>query len=499
VFVTGREGTLSAISPITMGEIPIEGSLGAVPHGSPEADSRVALVQGLGQALRQNDTYFLQLIQNIPVAIYSTDADGRIVFYNEAAAELWGRRPKLGEDWWCGSWRLFWPDGRPMAHDECPMAVTLKTGTAPTGLWAYAERPDGSRFPFIPYPTPLFDGEGKLVGAVNMLMDITEQKRGEEAVQRLAAIVESSDDAIVSKDLNGIIASWNRGAERLFGYSSDEVIGKSVTILIPEDRHDEEPGILARIRRGERVDHYETIRRRKDGTLLNISLTISPVKDAQGRIIGASKIARDITERKRAEERQALLMGELKHRTANLAAVITAIASQSRPKDSPVVDRFVDSLLSRIRNLLAIGELVVSSNSRTPDLGEVVRAALEPFLGTPPRIAIEGPRLAIPEQLAGGIALAFHELATNALKYGALSSDDGTVSVSWTVAPVEDGKRVEMLWREHDGPAVAQPERSGFGSRVIQSALASARNGSVDLDYGADGLKCRFAFELPTA
>ncbi|HEY8696124.1 MAG TPA: PAS domain S-box protein [Rhizomicrobium sp.] len=487
---------MSAISPIAVGEIPVEGLRGAVPHGSPAADSRVALVQGIGQALRQNDSYFLQLIQNIPVAIYSTDAEGRIVFYNEAAAHLWGRRPKLGEDWWCGSWRLFWPDGRPMAHDECPMAVTLKTGTAPTGVWAYAERPDGSRFPFIPYPTPLFDAEGKLIGAVNMLMDITEQKRGEEAVHRLAAIVESSDDAIVSKDLNGVIASWNSGAERLFGYSADEVIGKPVTILIPEERHDEEPGILARLRRGERVDHYETIRRRKDGTLIDVSLTVSPVRDAQGNIVGASKIARDITERKRAEERRALLMGELKHRTANLAAVITAIASQSRPKDSPVVDRFVDSLLGRIRNLLAVGELVVASNSRTPDLREVVRAALEPFLGTPPRIAIEGPSLTIPEQLASGLALAFHELATNAIKYGALSPDGGTVSVSWTVAPAQDGRRVEMLWQERDGPAVAAPAGSGFGSRVIRSALASARNGSVDLDYAAHGLKCRFAFEL---
>jgi PAS domain S-box-containing protein len=469
-------------------------------RGQAEAADRTGgWLRETGQALRQGDPYFLQLIQNIPVAIYSTDAEGRIVFFNEAAAQLWGRRPKLGEDWWCGSWRLFWPDGRPMAHDECPMAVTLKTGTAPTGVWAYAERPDGSRFPFIPYPTPLFDAEGKLIGAVNMLMDITEQKRGEEAVQRLAAIVESSDDAIVSKDLNGIIASWNRGAERLFGYTADEVIGKPITVLIPEERHNEEPGILARIRRGERIDHYETIRRRKDGTLIDVSLTVSPVKDAQGNIVGASKIARDITERKRAEKRRALLMGELKHRTSNLAAVITAIASQSRPKDSPVVDRFVDSLLGRIRNLLAIGELVVSSNSRTPDLREVVRAALEPFLGTPPRIAIEGPPLTIPEQLASGLALAFHELATNAIKYGALSPEGGTVSVSWAVATVEEGKRVEMLWREHDGPAVAAPERSGFGSRVIQSALASAKNGSVDLDYAADGLNCRFAFELPAA
>src|SRR3984885_1897286 len=119
--------------------------------------------------------------------------------------------------------------------------------------------------------------------------------------QHLAAIVESSDDAIISKDLNGIIQAWNRGAERVFGYTADEVIGKPVTILMPADRLDEEPGILARIRRGERIDHYETVRQRKDGSLIDISLTVSPMRGNDGRVIGASKIARDITERKRAE------------------------------------------------------------------------------------------------------------------------------------------------------------------------------------------------------
>ena len=120
---------------------------------------------------------------------------------------------------------------------------------------------------------------------------------------RLAAIVESSDDAIVSKNLDGIVTSWNSGAERMFGYSAEEVIGKPITIIIPADRQDEEREILGRIRRGERLDHFETFRRRKDGTVFTISLTVSPIKNAQGRIVGASKIARDITEQKRAAEK----------------------------------------------------------------------------------------------------------------------------------------------------------------------------------------------------
>src|SRR5205085_3804310 len=167
-----------------------------------------------------------------------------------------------------------------------------------------------------------------------------------------AAIVESSEDAIVSKDLNGIIASWNAGAERLFGYTAAEAIGKPVMMLIPEGRHNEEPEILARIRRGERVDHYETVRQRKDGTLLQISLTISPIKDDRGRIVGASKIARDNTEKKRAEEQQRLLLREMNHRVKNLFSLTGSIVEISArhardPKDMARAVRARLAALSR--------------------------------------------------------------------------------------------------------------------------------------------------------
>ena len=132
------------------------------------------------------------------------------------------------------------------------MAIALKEGRIIDGAEAIAERPDGTRVWFTPYPTPLRDATGRIVGGINMLLDITERKQAEETRARLAAIVESSDDAIISKDLNGIIMSWNKGAERIFGYTAQEAIGQSITMLIPPDRHDEEPDILARIRRGER-------------------------------------------------------------------------------------------------------------------------------------------------------------------------------------------------------------------------------------------------------
>src|ERR1700736_957168 len=232
-----------------------------------------------GKALLQGDDFFRALVSALPAAIYTTDSQGRITYFNEAAAALWGYRPELGKSEWCGSWKLFWPDGRTMPHDQCPMAIAVKEKRILRGMEAVAERPDGTRVPFIPFPTLIYDDSGELLGAVNMLVDITERKAGEEALQRLAAIVESSDDAIVSKDLDGTIMSWNAGAERLYGYLAEEVIGKSVKILIPPDQRSEEDRILERIRRGQRIEHYETVRQRKHGSLIQVSLTVSPIKD----------------------------------------------------------------------------------------------------------------------------------------------------------------------------------------------------------------------------
>jgi PAS domain S-box-containing protein len=171
--------------------------------------------------------------------------------------------------------------------------------------------------------------------------DIIERNEVEKALREsreqfrwLASIVEFSDDAIVSKKLDGVITSWNRGAEQLFGYLAEEAIGKPVAILIPLDRQNEEHAILERIRRGDRIDHYETIRRRKDGNLIDVSLTISPMRDAEGNVVGASKIARDITERKRSEAQLSALAREAEHRAKNLLANVRAMVQLSQA-DTP--------------------------------------------------------------------------------------------------------------------------------------------------------------------
>src|SRR5690348_11282344 len=224
-----------------------------------------------------------KVLDGLPAAIYTTDAAGRITYYNSAAVEIAGRRPELGVDSWCVTWRLYWPDGTPMPHDQCPMAVALKENRPIRGVDAILERPDGTRVAFVPYPTPLHDARGALIGAVNMLVDITDRKAAESTRAHLAAIVSSSDDAIISKDLEGTVRSWNNGAEVIFGYRAEEIVGRSITLLIPPERLSEEGTILSRLRRGERIEHFETVRRRKDGHEIDVSLTISPVLDDTGR------------------------------------------------------------------------------------------------------------------------------------------------------------------------------------------------------------------------
>ena len=209
--------------------------------------------------------------------------------------------------------------------------------------------------------------------------------------RQFAAIVQSSDDAIISKNLDGIITSWNPGAERLFGYSAEEAIGKAINILIPEDRQDEEPAILERLRRGERIDHFETVRRRKDGSTLDISLTISPVKDAAGTIIGASKIARDISERKRAQAHITLLAREAEHRAKNMLATVEAVVHLTK---AGTVEGFKEAVSGRIRALANVHRLFVETRWEGADVRSIATEELSAYTqGNDARIKISGPKI----------------------------------------------------------------------------------------------------------
>lgn len=271
---------------------------------------------------------FQQLVSLMPAGVYVCDGEGRITLFNRRAVELWGYEPDLKENTqkFCACYKVLLADGTFVPPDETPMAYAIKEGKSFRGVEATVERPDGSQFIALVNIDPLRNPDGSIAGAINVFQDITARKAEQIASQRLAAIVESSDDAIFATDLDGTITSWNKGAERTYGYQAAEMVGKPIYNVIPPERVHEEDEIFERIRNNEHVEQYETVRRRKDGSYFDVSLTVSPVKDLQGKLVGASKIARDITERKAAERELKRAKDELevrvKERTVSLEEAV---------------------------------------------------------------------------------------------------------------------------------------------------------------------------------
>jgi PAS domain S-box-containing protein len=342
---------------------------------APRADNVVPIVGTLRSqsTLRERERRFRELFEALPAAIYTTDAAGRITYYNDAAAELWGHRPPLGTSEWCGSWKLFWPDGTPLPHDQCPMAVALKENRAVRGMEAAAERPDGTRVPFIPYPTPLHDEAGKLVGAVNMLVDITE--------------------------------------------------------------------------------------------------------------------------RKRAEEQQALLVRELHHRVKNTLATVQAImGSTARAVDN--IEDFKTALFGRIQSL-AKTHLLLADQERAIEFGDILRSELDAFDDGNGRITLGGPEVTLSSQLAVSLSMTIHELTSNAAKFGALSVYGGKVDVAWSVTIGATRRMLTFDWVESGGPPVTEPKRQGFGSRLLEFVLPGQIQAKTRVEYRGDGVRVHCEAPLP--
>jgi two-component system CheB/CheR fusion protein len=276
------------------------------------------------------------------------------------------------------------------------------------------------------------------------------RERPDVIARYLASIVQSSDDAILSKDLNGIIRSWNGGAERLFGYTADEAVGKSVTILIPPDRLDEEVAILDLIKSGAAIDHIETVRQRKDGSLVEISLTVSPIKTAEGNIIGASKIARDISERKRAHEHQGFLVRELQHRTQNLFSVIQFIADRTIIEPCSLAQA-KEIFKGRLRSLAQAHSTLADAAHEGLPLTDIIKRVLAAF---PDQSEIAGCDIMVNTAAAQQFALTVHELSTNAVKYGALSVPEGHVSIACDIERSNGDATFAFQWKETGGPPI---------------------------------------------
>ncbi len=343
---------------------------------APAEDTVVQISDSLrSQAtLRERERRFRGLLDALPAAVYTTDAAGRITYYNDTAAALWGHRPPLGTSEWCGSWKLYWPDGTPLAHDECPMAIALKADRTVRGMEAVAERPDGTRVPFIPYPTPIHDDAGKLIGAVNMLVDITD--------------------------------------------------------------------------------------------------------------------------RKRAEDQQALLVRELHHRVKNTLATVQAImGSTARTVDN--IEDFKTAIFGRIQSL-AKTHLLLADDVRAVDFADILRSELDAFdsrIGG--RITLQGPEVALTSQIAVSLGMAIHELTTNAAKHGALSVYGGKVEVTWSVTIDATRRTLTFDWVESGGPPVKEPTREGFGSRLLDFVLPGQIQARTRIEYAPEGVRVHCSLPLP--
>jgi PAS domain S-box-containing protein len=309
------------------------------------------------------------------------------------------------------------------------------------------------------------------------------------AAQRAASIVECSHDAIIGEDLNGTIISWNRSAERMFGYMAEEVIGKPVTILFPAGQPSEKLAPVEPISHSDRIENCETVRQDKNGRRVDVSSTISPIIDPHGRIIGASSICRDVSERKRVEMRQQLLLAELDHRVKNILYQVSAVVKSSH-QGSLTAEAFLQSIDGRIRSMAAAHTLLSQSGWTRVDIDVLVRNQLAPYLNFA-NIGFGGTDITLGAIETQALARVLHELATNAAKYGALSVPDGRVSVTWDRRSNGNEARLEFEWRESDGPAVGHAKPVGYGTNLIRNLIPHELGGEVDLVFGTNGVTCR--------
>jgi PAS domain S-box-containing protein len=484
------------------------------------------------EELRKRSEWLRITLASIGDAVISTDAEARVTFMNGVAETLTG-------------WTQSEAVGRPLSEvfqivnertrepSANPALRALREGTV-VGLANHTIliARDGKERPIDDSAAPIRDDSGAAVGAVLVFRDVTERRVAEEAQARLAAIVESSQDAIISKTLDGVIRTWNTGAERLFDYAPHEAIGRPITLIIPPDRLDEEYEILARISRGERIEHFETIRVSKHGRLIDISLTVSPIRDSEGRVVGASKVARDISDRKRidkalqeANQRKdqfiALLAHELRNPLAplrnglqviRLAGTDTTAIVQARE----MMDRQLSHMVRLVDDLLDISR--VSQNkmelrrSRVL-LKDVISSAVETAR---PAIEEAGHELNIslaPEPVyldadLTRLAQVFSNLLNNSAKYTerggriwlAVERQDGDVIVSVRDTglgiPANDLPRIFDMFSQVDRSIERSTGGLGIGLALVKG-LVEMHGGTVTATSEGQGKGSTFVVKLP--
>jgi len=418
-------------------------------------------------------------------AIYSKTLDGIIVSWNKGAERIFGYR----EDEILGKHvSILTPADEP---DEIPEILTrVSSGRRIDHYETIRKRKDGSSIAISLTISPIKDEKGKIVAASSIARDITDRARLHDTRNFLASIIDTSDDAILSKDLDGIILSWNQGAERLYGYTPEEVIGQHVSIIAPPELTDEIPNIMARLKMGIRINHYETVRVKKDGSRIHVSLSISPIKNMHGKVMAASAIARDITARKRGEEENARLVNELSrslneknillqevyHRVKNNLQVISSLLdlrSRYALNDPAKTAAAFKESIKRIRAMALVHEkLYRTDDLERLDFGSYLRTLIEQLLHSHAinkrvKLKISGDLCEFDLNTAIPLALIFNELVMNTLKYAFKPAQKGTIEIHSS----QDDKGIELRYSD-DGiglpDSVDLMTSDTFGFRIVR-------------------------------
>ncbi len=328
-------------------------------------------------------------------------------------------------------------------------------------------------------------------GVVITFFDVTERHQREHERALLAAIVNSSNDAIYTVSPDGLIASWNVGAERLFGYSAAEAVGRPKSLTVPPDRASEVALLYARVMAGERIDVLETVRQTKDGRFADVSLAVSPIRDAAGKVTSISIIARDIADRKRAEL-QRVMMAELNHRVKNSLAIVGALARRTM-QNSENAAGFVNAFEGRLKSFGRTHDTLSHENWTGVDMRQLVTSELRPYKGRD-RTHVSGPPVLLRPKAALAFGMTIHELASNAVKFGPLAAA-GRVDVTWDLTDGAKDPKLSFHWNESGGPAVTPPAHSGLGRKLIEELLQYELGATTRLTFEPAGVEC--LIELP--
>ncbi len=353
---------------------------------------------------------------------------------------------------------------------------------------------DGHYIPVIDSGRAYRNQSGQIIRFAGITRDNSKHKLADTYNARLAAVAMASHDALFGLTLEGIIETWNPAAERLFGYSASEAIGKDVNILARPDQKEHQHQLLARALASDVVTPYEARRQRKDGTMVDIVVALAPVRSADGTATSISVAIHDISERKEWAQRQLSMARELAHRNKNSFAILQGIL-RSTLRNTKNPEDFAAAFSSRLHSLAAAQDVLIANEWRGTELGALIKLQLAAHLFVEDkRVEFSGPVISLAPEYASPLGLIFNELTTNAIKYGALSLPNGTVKITWSLQKVDQApSKLLITWQERGGPKIVSKVTVGFGTTIIEKGLPEA---VVKNDFAEEGLTCSIELVL---